>query len=97
MTIKDPHIQEHVESTRKLMRNLPEAQLTVVGRLDVYAWFRIIEDEDSPRTQEAIGHLLSPELRPTLRQWYRKHGNDMNPFAIELRDRLRKISGEQFG
>ena len=55
------------------------------------------EGEDSLRAAEALEHLLSPELRPRLRQWYRRWGCNMDSDALSFRDRLSKLAGEELG
>jgi hypothetical protein len=79
------------------MTSLPEEQRLVCALLDAYQWFGLTEGEDSPRVVEAMAHLLSAELRPALRSWYRGCGDDMNPAATEFRQRLSRLAGERFG
>jgi hypothetical protein len=96
MTFRDPQLQRHCERTASVVKGCPAEQLPVLGLLDAWYWFRLVEGEESPRVAEAIEHLLSPELRPALRQWYR-HGGDMNEGAVCFRDRLSELAGEKFG
>lgn len=65
--------------------------------MDAWSRFRLTEGDNSPPASEAIEHLLSPELRPAVRKWYQRFGADMNPAAIEFRDRLSELAGERFG
>lgn len=74
-----------------------EDQRQISGLLSGFHWFRLIEGEDSPRVQEARAILLSPEMRPALRRWYRRWGDDMNPAALELREEFSQLAGERFG
>jgi len=69
----------------------------VLGLLDAWQWFRLTEGENSLRATEAVEHLLSPELRPALRQWYQRWGDEMNENALCFRDRLSELAGERFG
>lgn len=79
------------------MTGCPADQLPVLGLMDAWHWFRLTEGENSPRAAEAIEHLLSPELRPALRQWYKRWGDGMNEHALSFRNRLSGLAGERFG
>lgn len=97
MTFRDPKLQQHCERAAAVVKGCPSEQLPVLGLLDAWYWFRTIEGEDSSRVGEAMEHLLSAELRPTLRQWYQRYGDGMNPNAKAFRDRLSELAGEKFG
>lgn len=97
MTFRDAQLQKHFERVVSKVQGCPPDQLPVCGLLDAWHWFRLIEGEESARSSEAIELLLSPELRPALRDWYRRFGEKLNPFAIEFRDQLSAIAGEKFG
>lgn len=75
----------------------PPEQLPICALLDAYQWFRLIDGDGSSRASEAIELLLSRELRPALRNWYRRPGNTMNPYSIEFRNQLSIMAGETFG
>ena len=74
-----------------------EDQRQICGLLAAFDWFRLIEGEQSPRVQEARDLLLSSEMRPALRRWYRRFGDDMNPAAMQLREQFSDLAGERFG
>jgi hypothetical protein len=74
-----------------------EDQRQICGLLAGFDWFRRIEGEKSPPAHEARDILLSPEMRPALRRWYRRFGDNMNPAAIELREQFTQLAGERFG
>jgi len=97
MRFRDAQLEKHFERVVTKVHGCPTEQLPVCGLLDAWHWFCLIEGEGSPRAGEAIELLLSPELRPALRSWYRRFGDQMNPFAIEFRDQLSEIAGERFG
>jgi hypothetical protein len=97
MIFRDPKLQAHCERAVALVADCPADQRPVLGLLDAVFWFRLVEGEDSPRVAEAMEHLLSPELRPALHQWYERCGSGMNEAAIGFRDRLSKLAGEKFG
>ncbi|WP_395750316.1 hypothetical protein [Prosthecobacter sp.] len=76
---------------------LTDEEQPVFALMDVYAWFRLIEGEQSAKGQEIISLLLSPELRPGLRSWYRRHsGKDSNIACTQFRDHLSELAGEAF-
>jgi hypothetical protein len=93
----DTKLQQHVERAVALMASLPDEQRPVCGLLDACQWFGLTDGEDSPRVAEAMKRLLSAELRPALRSWYRSCGDDMNPGATEFRERLSELAGVRFG
>ena len=97
MIYADTKLQQHVERAAALMTSLPEEQRPICGLLDAHRWFGLVEGEQSPRAVESLRLLLSPELRPALRQWYQRCGENMNPNALEFRARLSTLAGERFG
>ena len=97
MTINDPQLKMHVERVVGLMTSLPDGVRPVCGLLDGYDWFSRVGGDDSAQAREALVLLLSAELRPALRQWYQRFGSEMNPAAIEFRQRLSDLAGERFG
>ena len=96
MTFRDGQLQKRFDRVVSTVQDCPPDQLAVCALLDACQWFRLIEGDESPRASEAIEHLLSPELRPALRIWYRRLGYQMNPYAIEFRDQLSDMAGEVF-
>ena len=96
MRFRDAQLQKRFERVMSTVHDCPPDQLPVCALLDACQWFHFIDGDESPRSSEAIELLLSPELRPALREWYRRLGDQMNPFAIEFRDQLSEIAGERF-
>ena len=97
MTFRDPQLKQHCERAAAVMKGCPAEHLPVLGLLDAWYWYCLIEGEESPRVAEAVELLLSPELRPALRQWYQRRGAHMNENANQFRDRLSELAGEKFG
>ena len=97
MTFREPKLQEHVERVVSLVQGGPPEEIPVSALMDAWHFFHLVEGDESPCTQEALEHLLSKELRPALRGWYRRAGDAMNPSAIAFRDRLGQMAGECFG
>ena len=80
-----------------MVQGCPIEERPVFALLDAWHWFHLTEGDTSPGATEAIEHLLSAELRPALRQWYHRCGGNMNPAAVEFRERLSGLAGERFG
>ena len=96
MTFRDSELQRVYQFNFDCLQDPDEQQRQICGLLAVYDWFRLIEGQESPRVQEARELLLSAEMRPALRKWYRRCGADMNDAAIELREKLSALAGENF-
>jgi len=97
MTFTDAKLQQHAERVAACATDLRDEQRLVCGLLDAYQYFQLTEGERSPRVAEAVQKLLSVELRPALRSWYRNSAENMNANAIAFRDRLSELAGERFG
>lgn len=93
----DPQLERHVKDVATAITGLPDDQRQVVAFLDAYGWFAWLEGEQSPRAQKAIEALLSPELRPAVRNWYRTLGETIHPNARAFRERLSELAAERFG
>jgi hypothetical protein len=97
MTFRDSQLQKRYERVVSIVHGCPRDQLPVYALLDACQWFRFIDGDESPRAHEAMELLLSPELRPALRDWYHRLGDQMNPFAMQFRNYLSERAGENFG
>jgi hypothetical protein len=97
IAFRDLRLQRHVELAAVYVTNLPEDLLLICGLMDAYQRFALTDGDDSLLVQEAIEHLLSPDLRPALRSWYRRSSDNINPAAMEFRDQLSAMAGEKFG
>ena len=97
MTFTDAKLQQHVERVAACATELPDEQRLVCGLLDAHQLFQLTEGEKSSRVDEAVRKLLSAELRPALRSWYRSSGDDMNINSIAFREHLCELAGERLG
>jgi hypothetical protein len=97
MTVDDPKLKTHVDRVVSLLSSLPEELRPVAGLLDACYFYDLVEGPESTQAREALRLLLSPRLRPALRQWYQMQGNDMNPAALDFRQRLSVLARETFG
>ena len=60
-------------------------------------WFRTLEGPHSQRVHDTIDLLLSLELRPGLRRWYRRPGANLDAEVTTVRDNLSQLAGERLG
>src|ERR1700761_9487133 len=97
MTFADAQLQKHIGQVVSVVQDCPSDQLLICALLDAWHWFHLVEGDESPRAKEAIEHLLSPELRPALRSWYRRLGEAISPAAVKFREQLAEMVGERFG
>jgi len=95
MTFTDAQLQKCYD------RNLADAKDSsamlrqVRALIGVYDWFQMLEGQHSSRVHEVMDHLLLPELRAGLREWYQRPGAEMNSATIEFRTQLNQLAGEQ--
>ena len=95
MTFQDPVLRQHYEHAIALMSGLPVELHPICALMDAYQLYRQTEGEPTPRVREIIYHLTDPDLRPSLRQWFRiMCDNEMNPTAMKLRKQMSEIIGE---
>ncbi len=66
----------------------------VCALIAVHDFFAMLEGPHSARVHETMDHLLSPQLRSGLRDWYRRCGTELNSVAIDFRDQLSRLAGE---
>ena len=97
MVVTDPQLKAHVEQVVLLMTKLPAELRPVCGLMDACDYFTRIEGEHSTRSKEALKLILSEDIRPALRLWYQMSGDNMNPAAVQFRERLSVLTGETFG
>jgi hypothetical protein len=98
MTFQHPDVEQAYKRVMDLhVAGLTDEEQPIFALMDAYGWFRLIDGEQTAKVQEIISLLLSPDLRPGLRSWYRRHaGKDTNIGFVELRDRLSELTGETF-
>jgi hypothetical protein len=90
----DPQLENCYDRNFEAVRdNSPEVR-QVRALIAAHDFFRRIEGPHSRRVHEAIDHLLSLSLRPALRFWYQQPGANTDFAAINLRDQLSQLTGE---
>lgn len=99
MTFKHADLEQFFERVTALkVGDLPDAERPIFALMDAYGWFRLVDGNQSAKIQEIIEHLLTPELRPALRSWYKRHsGLETNDGFKEFREHLSQLAGERFG
>lgn len=97
MTIGDSKLKEHVERVVSIATSVPEQLRLVCGLMDGFDFYSHVVGPDSAQAREALQMLVSEELRPALRQWYKVCGAEMNPAALHFRERLSDLVGERLG
>jgi hypothetical protein len=98
MTFRDPKLEDVYRRNFDAAKSVVDvSQRQIIGLLAAYDLLRRMEGEQSSKVTEARELLLSSEMRPALREWYRRFGNEMNPAAIKLREYLSQLAGEKFG
>ena len=95
MTFRDPELQRVVKRNEWICAPDDDLQL-VAGLFAAIDWFRVLEGEHSPRFLEAIEILLLIEMRPSVRKWYLRNSEGLNPVARSFREKLSSLAGEQF-
>lgn len=94
MEFEDNELQKHCERVMAVMTKLPQDLRYICALMDAYGWFKLVEGDESPKVQEAQRHLVSPELRNSLKEWY-KRLSSINPSAEEFRKFFEQSIGEK--
>jgi hypothetical protein len=94
---RDQQLQQHYDKTVACASGCSTEQFPILALLDAVYQFQLIEGEQSQKVKELLEKLLSPELRPALRAWYQSSGDNINPYALQFRERLNVSAGEKFG
>jgi len=90
----DPQLQDSYDRNFAAVVDCSDERRQVRALIAAHDSFRLIEGPHSPRVHETIEHLLLPGLRPVLRSWYQRSGADTNLAAIDFRDQLSQLAGE---
>jgi len=91
----DALLQKCYEQSFADTKDGSEVLRQVHALIRVYDWFQMLEGQHSSRVHELIGHLLLPELRAGLREWYQRPGAKTDSATVELRTQLSRLAGEQ--
>jgi len=91
----DPQLQKCFESNFTEAGGPSDELRQVRALIAAHDLFWMLEGPHSSRVHETIWQLLVPKLRPQLRRWYQRPDAEKNPEAIDLRDSLNRLAGEQ--
>ena len=94
MKFSDPQLEECYARSLTPVPGYSDEMRQVCALIAVHDVFQMLEGPHSARVHETMDHLLSPELRPALRDWYRRCGIELNPAAIHFREQLNQLAGE---
>jgi glucose-6-phosphate dehydrogenase assembly protein OpcA len=92
----DSQLQRCYENHFAASPDLEGQEREVSALIASHDLFQMLEGPHSSRTHELVDHLLLPELRPGLRRWYQRADANWDSAAVELRDQLSRLAGEQF-
>jgi hypothetical protein len=98
---QDPDVQkafekmfEEAKGSKMLNRGLSDEHLQVLVLMSMYFWFRTMGDGESTKTQEIVEHLVTVDLRPALRGYYRRYSWCETASFTGLCDRLGHLAEE---
>jgi len=91
----DTELQRCYESNLAGAGPAPGELTQISALLAVRTTFAALEGIRSARVHEAVEVLLSSELRPGLRRWYRLTHDSLDEFELELRNHLSNLAGER--
>jgi hypothetical protein len=95
VTFTDAQLQKCYERNFAEAKDVSESLRQVHALIGVYDWFQMLEGQHSSRVHEVVDHLLLPELRVGLREWYQRPGADADSATVEFRTQLNRLAGEQ--
>jgi hypothetical protein len=95
VTFTDSQLQKCYDHNFAEANDGPEPLRQVHALIGVYDWFKMLEGQHSSRVHDVVDHLLLPELRAGLREWYQRPGAETDSATVEFRTQLNRLAGEQ--
>lgn len=95
MTFQDSQLQQCYDAHLGKVGNALGDLDPVYALIATHNWFAMLEGTHSARVHETMEHLLSTEMRPALRHWYRRSDLEMDSIAVEFRNQLSRLAGER--
>lgn len=95
MNFRDAQLQKCYDSHLVGAGETTDGLCQVHALIATHDLFQMLEGSHSLRVHETIERLLSAELRPELRRWYQRPGAGTDLAAVELRNQLNSLVGEQ--
>jgi len=95
MNLEDHQLRECYERNLSEMAGCTDAVREVNALIATHDFLEMVEGPHSSRVHETMDALLSPDLRPGLRDWYRRSNADLNAGQLAFRDQLNVLAGEK--
>ena len=95
MNFEDSQLRECYERNLSEMVGCSEGERQVTAMIAAHDFFQMLEGPHSARVHQTIDRLLSPELRPGLRDWYRRSKGDLSAAALAFREQLNSLADEK--
>jgi hypothetical protein len=95
VTFTDAQLQKCYDRNFTDANDGSESLRQIHALMGVYEWFQMLEGQHSPRVHEVVDHLLLPEVRAGLREWYQRPGTATDSASVEFRNQLNRLAGEQ--
>jgi hypothetical protein len=95
VTFTDAQLEKYYDQNLAEAKDSSKSLRQVHTLIGMYEWFQMLEGKHSPRVHEVIDHLLLPEVRQGLREWYQRPGAETDSATIEFRTQLNRMAGEQ--
>jgi hypothetical protein len=98
MTFQHQDVQQACEqgmACTLLTRGFSDEERQVSALASAYFWFDTMEGDQSPKVAEIVSHLLSAELRPALKSWFRRFSKCDTTGFTTFRDYLSNLARER--
>ena len=95
MRFTDAQLQKCYDQNFAEAKDGSEPLRRVHALMRVYDWFQMLEGQHSSRVHEVMDHLLLPEVRAGLREWYQRPGAEKDSATVDFRTQLNRLAGEQ--
>ena len=95
MNFEDQQVRECYERNLSERAGCTDAGPEVSALIAAHDFFQMMEGPHSMRVHETMDLLLSLELRPRLREWYRRSNADLNATELAFRGQLNDLAGEK--
>ena len=94
MDIRHPGIKRLVETVSRFTW-LPESQRTITALMDAYISHYVQDGAEAEPTKEALRLVISPEMRPALKEYYRRLGPNCGEEMQRVHRWLSAAAGEE--
>src|ERR1043166_1544975 len=95
--LTDPRLKSSYEDNFNELRALSDERRRVHALIEVHDLAQVLGGPDSSGVHETMWHLLLPQLRPALRQWYLHSASERKATTDLLRKYLSNFLGEGLG